>query len=156
MIIGIDPGKAGAVALLSTQGKFLCALYDTSARSLVKLLADWPVTFAFVEKAQAMPKNGAVSMFTYGQGFGEILGVLASQNVPYELVPPRTWTKEMLAGVPATLEGKARARMACERLFPAADLIPSPRSKIPHIGLVDAILIAEWGRRKRFGNQGKI
>lgn len=158
MILGIDPGKSGAAILLSPDGEIhpqsLCGLDSAHAfNHWLKYGSLWSlIDFIYIEKAQAMPKNGAVSMFNYGQGFGEIIGIVTALQIPYELVPPAKWTKEMLAGVPAGIEGKERARIACERLFPEANLLATPRCKKPHEGLVDALLIAEWGRRKTYGN----
>lgn len=147
MIIGIDPGKTGGVVFLDLEGNVKEVIFGTALQDLVPSIQIRTPSFAYVEKAQAMPKNGAVSMFNYGQGFGEILGVLYALKVPFELVPPAKWSKVMLAGIPTSLEGKKRNALAATRLYPGFDLRASVRCKKPHEGLVDALLIAEYGRR---------
>lgn len=156
LILGIDPGKSGGFVALDSTGHVVHMKHDISSASCTKsVLAHLQMEnmriFAYVEKAQAMPKNGAVSMFNYGQGFGEILGVLSALAIPFELVPPSAWTKAMLSGVPASATGKQRAALAASRLFPGVDLRASERCKVPHYGLVDSLLIAEYGRRKKCG-----
>lgn len=154
MILGIDPGKNGAMVLLTEDALVVDVLYGLEyIQASLHFLKEYQSQglFAFVEKAQAMPKNGAVSMFNYGQGFGEILGMLYALSIPFWLVPPRQWTKEMFAGTGGNLKPKQRAALAAQRLFPKLDLRPSERCKKPHEGAVDGLLIAEFGRRKHVG-----
>ena len=35
----------------------------------------------------------------------------------------------------------------CKRLFPDINLLATPRSRKPHDGMAEALLIAEYGRR---------
>lgn len=100
-----------------------------------------------VEAAQAMPKNGAVSMFNYGCGYGRILGVLEALKIPYQLVRSSKWSKPMLAGIESNVEGKERNVRAARNLNPEFVQAITKRTK-PDMGLIDAYLIAEWGRRE--------
>ncbi len=149
-IIGIDPGKEGAVALIDRRENTV----------LVELLSDmtpaklyvWAMPYieahplVLIEKSQARPGQGVVSMFTYGTGFGRLLGWCETLELPYELVPPQTWTRVMHAGTSGT-DPKARSLEAVRRLFPTQCLTVG-KGKKPHQGLVDALLIAEFGARR--------
>jgi hypothetical protein len=151
IIIGIDPGKSGGVCFMTKNGEvFLTFPMPETPPELLKELEKASfiqgISHAFIEKAQAMPKNGAVSMFNYGMGFGQILGFVAALKIPYTLVQPRTWTKLMHMGTNGD-EPKKRSLEAVQRIFPTVNLLASSRCKKPHDGLVDAILIAEYGRR---------
>jgi hypothetical protein len=42
---------------------------------------------------------------------------------------------------------KAMALIACKRIFPDIDLTLTSRANKPHDGYIDAILMAEWGKR---------
>lgn len=152
--IGIDPGKKGGIAVIDTE-------LDTEVFPMPPnySLADFLEKekrgrcHVFIEKAQAMPTNGAVSMFNYGQHFGEIVGMLIAFHLPYTLVPPRTWTKVMHAGIQlsnadAKQKGapKKKSLIAVRRLFPHVNLVP-PGKRVEHDGVIDALLIAEYGRR---------
>lgn len=152
MIIGIDPGQRGGVAVLTEQGAVVFAyampIIETFIDEMRNTLSSDPFTFVFIEKAQSMPGNKAASMFNYGTHFGEMLGVLKTLQIPHELVHPRTWSKELHAGTKAQ-DTKLRSIEAARRLFPSEKTV---RDNRPHDGIVEAILIAEYGRRKRQGH----
>jgi len=96
LFIGIDPGKAGGIAattgVLSLASKcpetiadmaiFLDSLTDMGQRP-----------FAVIEKVHSMPKQGVVSTFTFGKGYGSWLGILSALKIPYIEVTPQSWMK---------------------------------------------------------------
>ena len=100
----------------------------------------------FVEKAQAMPKNGATGMFNYGTGYGTILGIIAALRLSHTLVHPTTWCKEMHRGTKSRVP-KKRSLEAAQRLYPHVSLMRTVRCKAPDEGFVDAMLIAGYGKR---------
>lgn len=93
-----------------------------------------------------MPKQGIVSAFTYGDHFGAIRGMLVALGLRHVLVAPREWTKELHKGTTAETP-KLRSLQAAQRWFPKTNLLATERSKKAHEGLVDALLIADYGRR---------
>lgn len=141
VIAAIDPGKTGGVCIMAPQRTEVHKLDGFN----LKLLR--ACTHVFVEKAQAMPKQGVSSMFSYGVGFGRLIGWLESMDVPYTLVTPQAWMKTMHVGTDAKLDAKKRSLQAAQRMFPRVSLLASERSKKPHEGLIDALLICEHGRR---------
>lgn len=155
IICGVDPGINGGVVALDKKGKYLSALAGIpTIYHLLDFLALYFPSYEkndllfYVEKAQSMPKQGVSSTFTYGKGYGEILGALSALRYSYVLVPPRVWTKAMFKDIPEDLVGKKRAAYAAAQLLPSSiDLKKSKRCKKDHEGLVDAYLIAEYGRR---------
>ena len=77
-IISFDPGQKGAICiLLHGKATFYPMPKTPDEISTLMIAYGYGEYHVFVEKAQAMPKNGAVGMFNYGRGFGEILGILA-------------------------------------------------------------------------------
>ena len=151
-IIGIDPGQKGAICIL-LHGKATFYPMPKTPDGIADIVknncnGNYHV---FVEKAQAMPKNGAVGMFNYGRGFGEILGILTYHQAPYTLIHPRTWCKIMHQGTSKDGTAKNRSLSAAKRLFPNTNLFRSLRCKKPDDGFIDALLIAEYGRRVMSG-----
>ncbi len=155
-IFGADPGATGGIVLLEDDGDILNwwpmvgddpkkGSYIDAVEEASILKKTSKILWA-VEVAQAMPGNGACSMFTYGMGYGKLLGALEISSIPVQPIRPAKWTKEMLHGLPANLEGKNRNIQAARNLAPDFISRITPRSK-PHLGLVDAYLIAEYGRR---------
>lgn len=153
-IAGIDPGHKGAIALQVDGSTIVRAMPMTGGAldlpEIARVLGEPCLAMAIIEKAQAMPKQGVTSMFTYGVGFGALLGILAALGVRVELVPPGTWKKSVLAG---TDRDKDAAIAYCRRAFPSISLLETPRCTKPHDGMADALCILEYGRRTYAGGQ---
>jgi hypothetical protein len=101
-----------------------------------------------------MPGQGVASCFTFGQGFGAILGVLAAYQVATVLVAPQAWQSSILGPVaPGGCKadrrkaGKARACAWAREHWPGVELRARVRCKVDHDGLADALCIATWGSR---------
>jgi len=153
--LGIDPGKKGGIAGLDDNGElYHCSPYTPMAlkQAIVNLhINDFSPALKqshiSIEKAQAFPGQGVSGMFNYGKGCGIIEGIVIAFAVPYELVNPRVWQKVMFAGTDSKLKTKARAWQACQRIFPNYyHSFMTARGNV-HDGMVDAALIAEFGRR---------
>jgi hypothetical protein len=160
-IIAIDPGKSGGIAFLNADGaseacnmpetpKDLCEIFDAAFSE--SLLKSTPLK-AYVEEVggylgQAQPASAA---FVFGQGYGEIIGILTHARIPFELVRPQKWQKALSLGKSGTPKGcdqktrerykrewKHKLREVAQRLFPHLDVT---------LAKADALLILEYGRR---------
>ena len=147
--VGIDPGKSGAIAIITTDEnnqpfRIRVAAFDEIAyRDLLATCIDSRVVCC-IEKVGAMPGQGVVSMFNFGRNLGYNEGLLQANKIPYQLVPPATWKKEF------SLIGKDKQASieVCRRLFPHTPLLATPRSRKDHDGMAEALLMAEYARRK--------
>ena len=166
IFIGIDPGKSGFTAILRPSGTVNCIATPTvksgkknaydEAGMRRALLEVWhtphPVVetdlFCTIERQQAYPKQGAVSNFSTGEGFGLWKGLLLGMRVPFEVVTPQAWKKAMLAG---TAKDKGASIVKAGELFPGVDLRRTERCKGPSHDKAEALLIAEFGRRLKAG-----
>ena len=152
-ILGIDPGLSGALALSYRDGLLYEEMPTIETQLDLQRLAQLLQGFkehtdvALLEKVSAMPKQGVSSTFKFGRVYGAVEGMLVALGIPYQLVTPQTWMKVMHQGVEADLDSKARSQLAFKRLFPKVDLLTGTRRKKPHEGIVEALLIAEYGRR---------
>jgi crossover junction endodeoxyribonuclease RuvC len=144
--IGVDPGKNGGIAKINTDTGFVKTV-TFSEESLISELEGY---FMFdksplrcvLEKVNAMPGQGVVSMFNFGQNYGFIQGVLKAYRIPYELVTPQKWKKEF-----SCTSDKNTSIEVCKRLFPNVNLKATDRCRKDHDGMAEALLIAEYGRR---------
>ena len=144
--IGVDPGKKGGVAIIAddaVSGIQVEAWDDEVFVSLMREMSKYRCVAA-VEKVGAMPGQGVTSMFSFGQSFGFILGVLTAFGIGYQLVPPTLWKREF--GLLHT-EKQASVDVA-KRLFPGVSLLPTERCRKESDGMSDALLICEYARRK--------
>lgn len=157
-IVGVDPGREGSLCTLTVleNGEqdysfelmpFIGAELDYER--LCHIFSSLQDAHFFIEHSQAMPKNGAVAMFNYGKQFGTLLALAHAFKITYTLVRPTTWTKILHEGISHVTypKPKQRSLIATRRLFPHLDLKKSERCKFPHEGKMDALLIAEYGRR---------
>ena len=146
--IGIDPGKNGGIAYIDTANEGCCTVpyTDKTLIGVCKNAAKVGSTEHIVcclEKVGAMPGQGVVSMFNFGQSVGYIKGVLESFGIPYQETTPQKWKKEF-----GLNSDKAASAEVCRKLFPNIDLLATPRCKKPHDGMAEALLMAEYARRK--------
>lgn len=96
--VGIDPGKSGGVCVYNTDTAVieLNKMPDT-VHGIAELLGGILVTHSAVgvkvvlEKVHAMPGQGVTSMFTFGQGFGWLEGIIATLGMPCMEVTPQKW-----------------------------------------------------------------
>ena len=96
-----------------------------------------------IEKVGSMTGQGVRSMFTFGQNYGWLRGVLDMGEIPYQEILPKTWKKEF-----GLNSDKANSIDVCRRLFPGTSLLRTPKCRTPHDGIAEALLMAEFARRK--------
>lgn len=172
--MGIDPGLDGGVAVLSGRGNsaHIMPVADGSVDTwtLAQYIRNCGVaeTVVMLESVHSMPKQGVASAFTFGKGYGAILGACGALGVRVELVTPQAWKKVVLPGlIPAKVKLPAGATAAakkaasaahkkagkdaaigwCRRAYPGLNLVPEG-CRVPHDGIADAICIAEFARLK--------
>jgi hypothetical protein len=121
--------------------------------------------YVVIEKAQSMPGQSSVAMFNYGGGYHTILTVLRILDLPFEEVRSNKWKKEFgLSGLKIkkdkgekpTQEEKNAARKQRKEMAVKAAMQMFPKLKNEFVteggrlldGRAEALLIAEWGRRK--------
>ena len=134
MFAGIDPGKTGAIAFMDDKGNFSQVHDFSEASAEVKRLAT-DIQFCYLEEVHAMPKQGVVSTFTFGENFGWWKGFLTGLGIPFKTIRPQDWQKGL---VPKRggMTDKPSLDVA-RQMYPEA---PLPRKKDHN--RADAILIA--------------
>jgi hypothetical protein len=148
MVIGIDPGRHGAVAGLDASGWFVfvermpirivngkLAIADGGAiLKLIEAHAEQRRVFVCMEAAQPMPKQGTVSTFHYGVQFGSLLATVYDRY-RMRLVSPVKWKRAMhLDAI------KQKSVDMARQLWPDVVL------KRTESDLAEALLLAEYGR----------
>lgn len=146
-ILGVDPGLRGALALIDdelgltvVQDMPVVKLRGSTVMAegvLRELIRDLDPTHAYVERVHSMPKQGVVSAFTFGMGYGLIRGVLTGLGVATTLVTPNEWKRALRVGA-----DKREARVIAGRLFPmnARDF-----ARVRDDGRAEAVLLAFYG-----------
>jgi len=160
IITGIDPGKQGAICLLDEHGGEIilhpCPVVQIKKKREYDLEAMRALLFrsdvVWLEKVHSMPiefkykgkerKQGAASIFSFGDGFGIWRGMTVALQIPLHYVAPQTWKAKMLRDLP---KDKNSAILRAKELCPDINLKPTPRSRKDCVALAEAYLIARYG-----------
>lgn len=155
-IIGIDPGQKGAIVLVEGPDvEYLLMPYvakELDCRLIFQWIKDRSPDLVVLERQLGMAGQGRTSIFSTAKSYGELRAITEIIEAPYLTPLPSQWTKQMLEGVPGKKGDKSRNIAASRRLFPKVDMTPGRRVK-PHDGIADALLLAEFGRRKLVGSK---
>lgn len=148
-VLGFDPGRTGGYAAIDTATGQAARVWTMPLagrridwRQVAMDLDAFHHAVAYVEKVNAMPKQGVSSTFAFGASYGGLQGLLAAMSIPYELVAPKRWQMGVLKD---TTKDKAATAEWCARRHPEANLLATERSRKPHSGICDALAIAHYG-----------
>lgn len=167
--IGIDPGSKGFITIRYTDGTFKfiplegCDIHGLSLELMV--LKETKDTFAIMEEVHAVFGSSAKATFAFGEINGLLKGMLIATGIPYQLIQPKQWQKEIwinqdmvvdykkvtVKGVEQTrkdVNTKQTSYNAARRLFPDIDLRKNERCRNYDDNKVDSLLICEYARRK--------
>jgi Holliday junction resolvasome RuvABC endonuclease subunit len=155
-ILGVDPGIRGGLAIVAIDAhgaapRLIDAIdipvtgVGAKERVDVHAIRDWVMRHAprhgVLERAQAMPKQGASSGFKYGRAVGAIEAAIALCEIPLTIIEPTAWKKfHALRG-----GDKEGGRQRALQLFPHAHALLA--RKKDH-GRAEAALIALYQRNR--------
>lgn len=113
MIVAVDPGISGAIAVLTSSGS-LVSLHDMpmGADDLVDIGVFAAIVgrpdVGIVEHAQAMPMDGRASLFKYAAAYGAAACHLRSVSKQFRLVRPAQWKRDLSISTKADSLKRAR------------------------------------------------
>lgn len=138
LLMGCDPGKSGAFALLDYAGNYVDVIrMDLTPNDIGRGVRHYRrrIAFALIEQVGAMPKDARSAAFKFGTSFGIMWGMLCVCNIRHEFIRPHDWQGKMSC---RSKGDKNITKAAAQRLFP--DI------KVIHAN-ADALLLAELARR---------
>ena len=157
VVIGIDPGKSGAIAiyrpsirtltihdaplLANTKGKT-----ETDMHGLFLALRVIDISvMAVLERASPRPGEGSVGAFSFGRGYGAIQMALAVHGHQVRTVTPSIWKRHFglifSKGTPKA-QIKAASRALAQQRFPE---LADHFKRVKDDGRAEASLIALYG-----------
>ena len=128
IVLGIDPGAGGAVAILNSNGELLevvdmPATREANGRSatnaplLAEIIARSNANRIFCEFVASRPTDGVTQAFSFGRCRGVIEGIAGAYDLPIVFLTPPVWKR--FAGVPPGKENKQVARTQAIARWPA-------------------------------------
>ena len=154
LIIGIDPGIAGAICFFS-DGKIIDVIdmptmaegkknkKQVNGSQIYNEISFRIKTYekknikVVIEQVSAMPGQGVTSMFNFGQSFGILKGICSAMQLPIYFVRPAKWKKYFNL----INSEKDASRTRAIEIFP---YFSSNLSKKKDSNKADAILIASY------------
>lgn len=162
--VGLDIGKQGAYYILGEDGSEIkrgpipMIAKEVDYHALNALLEPYEGFNGMIvfEKLGVIFGSSKITAFSMGYQAGAVEMCCICHAIQYSKIPAKTWqaeifqgqTKIFKAGSKTKVDTKAMALIAAKRLFPKVNLLMTERSSVPHDGLVDALLMAEYARRK--------
>jgi hypothetical protein len=169
-VIGIDPGLRGGIALVKVSTTGLTWVGEVVTTVAMPVHEDEIMVNALeaalihcacdtredintkfppivIEKTLVLPGQAVKSAFSQGYNLGRVHGAIHSVGRAPIQVAPITWTTWLHKHARRTKDSKKDTWEGLSALLPASELakVPrTPRSKVPHDGIVDAIGIALW------------
>jgi crossover junction endodeoxyribonuclease RuvC len=148
MILGIDPGLDGGIAIIDgshielletipTEKKTGFIKRQVDAQKLSNILRVYPDLVCYLEGVASRPGQGVASVFSFGDTYGAIRGVLGALNIPVYTVSPSKWKKAL------EVSSKEDSLKASKDLFPLVSF-----KKKDH-NIAEALLIAYYGQKER-------
>lgn len=147
--IAIDPGASGGFAWRTDGVPYCAAMPETEGDvlGLIRGLAsERKDPIAYVEEVGGYVGGGGQpgsAMFTFGRGFGFILGCLMSAGFRIELVRPQKWQKSLGIGTSKDCANKAewkrKLKAKAQQLFPTCNVT---------LKTCDALLILNYGNQQ--------
>lgn len=145
LFLGIDPGKSGGMAVVTSTRRLLTffSLAKATERDIWEFVSSDTYSFSTIEKVGGFtgtPQPGS-RMFNFGQGYGALRMSLIAAGVPFDEVRPQKWLKEfglIRAKTDTDTIWKNRLRQKAEQLFPGVKIT---------LAVSDAVLLAEYARR---------
>ena len=154
IIVGIDPGIAGAICFFSN-GNVIDVIdmpimaegkknkKQVNGRQIFNEITSIKNKFideniiVVVEQVSAMPGQGVTSMFNFGQSFGVVKGICSAMELPIHYVRPARWKKYFNL----INSEKDASRTKVIEMFPN---ISHKLSKKKDNNKADAVLIAQF------------
>lgn len=175
-----DPGKNGAICIINDENVNFYLFPKIGDQYDIKAMFEMFYNFALefenfhfaIEDVHKLPKPMNSADWELSASKHILMTLATVCEIPYTLVKPKEWQKEMWQGIPeqrkpnkvvinksgekitkpGAILTKEMSKMAALRLFPKLDLRDperkTERAQSLHDGIIDALLIAEYCRRK--------
>jgi len=149
MILGIDPGFSGGLAVINHKGEWIdgmrMPIYHLQKREMIdtrELTKFWASALGasgsntiVIESVHSMPKQGVASTFKFGRAAGSVEAWALTMPCEMAFVTPQKWKKDM--GVKR--EKRSSLKLAND-LFPEAGAVDW--SVLRNDGIAEAALMA--------------
>ena len=161
LYMGIDVGGKGFITTQKDGVFNHYSIKDNDYYQLSEIMAEIrkeKEIVCVIEDVHSIFGSSAKSTFNFGFCKGYLIGLLAANRIPYHLIPPKEWQKEIWSNADKVVKYNSDGKKstdtkntsinACKRIFPHLDLRKNERCRNIDDNKVDSILMSEYARRK--------
>jgi len=173
-IFGIDPGFGGGISYYIPELNHLTYMVmptkiqydenDIDSVAVEQLFTTLKTSFdiiVYIEEVHAIFGSSAASTFSFGYGYGKVVGIIESLHIPIGFVQPKKWQSmvwrssdiikkpDVLKPDGKIKKGKINTKEstinAVKRLYPNETFLATKKSKKIHDGITDSLAILQFG-----------
>lgn len=165
--IGIDPGNNGGIVVIDENSEVInwykmpinskkvyrqrikneikksCRTVDITIdfKKVIELISIAGIQKISIETQQAHPDQGRSSIGKTMYQFGALVGICEGLGIEYDVIRPQDWKKYFNLSADKNRSIDLAIKMSGCKFIPLA-------CRVPHDGICEAYLIAEYGRRR--------
>ena len=148
IILAVDPGLTGALAIYATDAPDRVAVYDMpviqtriNALELRDMIIQWKPDYAYIEQVGPMPRDGVRQAWRFSAAYTTAHVVIAMLGITHYFVSPAIW-KHAMKVKGGGQEGKEKSRAMALQLFPSC---AASFARKKDQGRAEAALLARYG-----------
>jgi hypothetical protein len=156
VIIGIDNGLDGGLCAISKHNGSIidkCAMptlkrlgkREVDTRKVYNWICDLNTESVIAIEEPLKRAKSSQAMRSMGISFGKIMGMCESRDLKVKPIQVLDWQKKILGKVPKS-QTKLYALRKAKELAPDEDWRKNEKCTVPHDGIIDAYLIAQYTR----------
>ena len=150
-LVGIDPGRTGALALFDGGDPvdvvdMPLGVHGVDGLAVWRQLLEWKADEVVMEVTHAMPRNGSKAAYSQGDSNGALRTAVTIAGRPLTWVRSVDWQRQvgLVGGGFTDVERKRRARMRAIELMPTME---DWLGRAKDHNRAEALLIARYGAR---------
>ena len=148
IILGIDPGKTGAISISYGDDKYEVNDMPQTEKDMYQLFYDIKDNavirnesiMAYIEKVQCFSGQGIKSAWTFSGNYHCLRMSLVSNRIPFDTVAPKAWQKTIGLHYPKGINSTQKKKMGRAK---AQELFPELAFATRH---ADSLLIMRYGQ----------
>ena len=155
IIIGIDPGKTGAIAIYNGPGDIEIYTMPDTEQDMNEFFRDLKYRstmenipmMAYIEKVNPFPGQGVVSVWTFARSYDVVRMAMKCNNIAFDTVPPKQWQKKIGLVYPKGTKSPQKKKLGRAK---AQEHFPDMKFKLAE---ADSLLIMRYGVLTELPNQ---
>ena len=136
MIIAIDPGLKGGIAWTKSDVLPNAVKMPSTPKEIIELLRHLKCVcgdVCYLEKVNAMPKQGCKGTWTFAEHYGAVKAILLCLEIPMVEVSPQKWQKAIGASRPSLPDNATPSQREANKREGKKNIKQIVEARYPHL-----------------------